>query len=234
MKKAFLLFNFLPLISFAQEVAPKPTTGIAPMSKNEFGINLFSVTRIDDFFMHDWVDRIDFNPPGGVFYKRHFGNNAFRTSFDFTHKSRMIGEPPVLNYYNGSNGNYYNTKRDNVAISVGYERYLGLPCKFQPFVFTDLVMNYEHEYGERVYWGEFNPQGVHPLARETFEFGIAIGGGLRYNLTSKFNLVYEISGQGYLSYTNDLLFNRPGVNRYISSSGFHFNPVNKLGISFSF
>jgi hypothetical protein len=232
MKKTLLLFSFLPLFSFAQQPVEPGDVVILPLPvpKNEIGINLFSATNFQDLYMGDWFERVDINPPSGVYYKRHFGQNALRASFDYTRHSLKVGEYPSEIYYD----TYFSATRQDLTIGLGYERSFGAG-RFQPYVFSDLVFNYEKQEGERVMLGCFGPFGLLPFSQESYQTGIASGAGFRYKLTPALHVSYEFAVQGYVSYTKDLSHLYPGYPAYTYREyGHRLNPVNKFGLAFAF
>ena len=137
MKKVFFLFILLPAFSFSQEIEKKP-------GKNEIGLNLFSITQFEK--NRGMLDKphitARFNPLSGLYYKRHYGKNAFRASFDYSTHSRVegdknnpIGDPFYMPYF-------YAANIQTVSIAAGYERSFG-NGKLRPYVFGDVVFNYE-------------------------------------------------------------------------------------------
>ncbi|MDQ3112082.1 MAG: hypothetical protein M3R17_19535, partial [Bacteroidota bacterium] len=144
MKKVLLLFSFLPLFSFAQEVVS---------DKNEVGLNLFSVTN---FGMHkDMLDKRvyngDMNAFSGIYYRRHFGKYALRASFDYTQKAQLSSSGSRFSPY------YYNVSAitKNISMSLGYQHSFATK-KFQPYFFTDLVFNYINFSGHSTSYGDFS------------------------------------------------------------------------------
>jgi hypothetical protein len=221
MRKAFL-FLFLPLFSFAQETQ----IPVKPAHKNEIGVNLFSLTHLARY--HDNVDRYvmdaDMNYVPGIYYKRHFGKNALRASFDYTQKFIRVGNPEIV-----YGGHYVAAWKKNVSVALGYERSFGNK-KLQPYVFSDLVFNYQNMTGERLIFGCFGPYGIFKFSEETFEYGASAGAGLRYSLNPFIHLTYEFSAQGVISVFDDL----SSVGGKYRERNYHLNPVNKFGLAVSF
>jgi hypothetical protein len=180
--------------------------------------------------MGDWFGKVDINPVPGVYYKRHFGQNALRASFDYTRHKLTIGAEPSDVYFE----QYFSATRQDLTIGLGYERSFGAG-KFQPYVFSDVIFNYEKQEGERVYWGCFGPYGLQPYAEESYETGLSAGAGLRYSITQSIHISYEFAAQGFVSYTKDIANLYPSYSyRFYRDFGHHLNPVNKLGVAFSF
>jgi hypothetical protein len=226
MKKALLFFGFLPLFVCGQ--TPSGELSL-PAPKHEIGINLFSVTRLSSLPWRPWYENPDFNFVPGLYYKRHFGQNALRGSFDFSqHRLRRGDSSPAI-----YGADYYSTVRRNFTVSLGYERSFGTH-KFQPYIFSDLYFMHEKETGERFYWGEFGLNGLRPISMNTSEFGLAGGMGFRYKITPKLSLSYEFAVQGYYSKVKEQsIYHDNRVDTYYRG-GFHVNPVSKLGFAILF
>lgn len=222
MRKTFLFLALLPLFSFAQDVEIK----VKPQPSHEVGVNLFSVTNLDTYL--DYVDRLvtdaDVNYIPGVYYKYHFGKNALRASFDYTQKFIRSGDPDA-----GYGGHYVAGWKKDLSIGMGYERSFG-NWKLQPYVFGDAVFNYHNMTGERLEWGCFGPNGIFKFSEETLEYGMAVGTGMRYKITPRLNVSYEFAAQGFIAVFDDLYHAGP---KYVDRD-YRINPVNKLGLSFSF
>lgn len=223
MKKATLLFLLIPLFSFAQEVE----IPVKSVNQNEIGINLFSVTRFERNrgMLDTRKVSASMNPTPGVYYKRHFGKNALRASIDYTQQLIKYGDPNSMEYATF----YMNAKRMNIGINIGYERSFG-KGKLQPYLFSDLVFNYEKLAGERSYLGCFGPYGVFKFSEEVFEYGVSAGSGLRYSINSRIHLSYEFAAQGVVSVFQDL----SNIGYKYVDLNYHLNPVNKLGFAVSF
>jgi hypothetical protein len=226
MKKATLLFLFLPLFSFAQEVV----IPVKPINQNEIGLNLFSITRFESYrgMLDTRQVSACLNAFPGIYYKRHFGQNAWRASFDYTQKSKLVGsatgsDSPMYHI------NYLNAETKNVGIAVGYERSFG-HWKLKPYAFSDLVFNYENMSGVRAEHGCWGPIGIFEFSEECFEYGVSAGAGMRYSINSRIHLSYEFAAQGAVSVFQDL--SNIG-DKYIDLR-YHLNPVNKLGFAVSF
>lgn len=216
MKKAFLFLLFLPAFAFAQETE----NPVKPAYHHEIGLNLLSIVQYNIHLNH-----ADINSMPGVYYKYHFGQNALRASVDYMHR-RLKYNPAFL----PENATYFmDGMKDNFSINAGYERSF-FKGKFQLFAFSDLIFNYVNIKGERSYQVSFGPYGSFPFALETFQYGIAGGCGMRYSITPRFQLAWELAGQEVVSVDDDL--GKPG-DKTVSLKGY-FNPVNKLGIAVSF
>jgi hypothetical protein len=224
MKNALLLFLFIPFFSFAQQDE-------APVKKNEFGINAFSLKRVQlSYNLESRRNGLYAEPHvlPGIYYKRHFGKNgknAWRSSFEFTRRATTS---------NGQGGPWYFPKgstlvRKNAGISLGYERAFGNK-KWQPFAFADLVFNYENINGTTILPGYGGPDIVHHYIFEDFEYSIAAGAGLRYKVNPGIHFTYETSAQHYRSVSQDVL--NAGEKNW--GTGYHINPVNKLGVAILF
>jgi hypothetical protein len=219
MKKIFFLFSFFPLFSFAQDVVPA--------DKNEVGLNLFSVTNFDSY--KDPLDKpkydLNVNAFSGIYYKRYFGKNALRASLDYSQKA-FHSEEGALNstYYS----NVSATKKF-VSTGIGYQRSFATG-KFQPYFFSDLVFNYINFSGHHSFYGDYTWADDQPFSEETFEYGLAAGAGLRYSITPKIHLTYELSGQGVIGVFQDVMY---AGKKFVNVDG-HFNPVNKVGFAISF
>src|ERR1700741_697157 len=175
MKNVFFFFLFIPLFSFAQQAE-------APVSKNEFGMNGFSLKRPQFYGEYETGRGIYAEPHlvPGIYYKRHFGKNAIRSAFEFTRREKenvSKGAPWFVPYSTTT------IVSINVGLSVGYERSFG-DKKLQPFAFADLVFNYENLEGEITF--PTYAGGLYPFLNEDFEYGLAAGGGLRYKLNPLF------------------------------------------------
>jgi hypothetical protein len=222
MKKTFLIFLFLPLFSFAQQEE-------IPAHQNEIGLNLFSATKIES--NRDMLDRRKISTSlsafSGIYYKRHFGQNAWRASFDYSQIAKMTGEgfteDPFYSSY------HLSARVKNVGIALGYERSFR-SGKFQPYVFSDLVFNYQNMTGMRSEYGCFGPIGIFPFSEEIFEYGVSTGAGMRYSINSHIHLSYEFAAQGFVSVFQDL----SNIGYKYVDLGYHLNPVNKLGFAVSF
>ncbi|CAN5915442.1 hypothetical protein BH11BAC7_BH11BAC7_34870 [soil metagenome] len=221
MKKAILFLLCCPLLLFAQEI---------PSYTNEIGVNLFSVKRFEHFHGADdrMISKADFNLIPGIYYKWHFGKNALRTSFDYSQKAIHRGSIDVMDPYSTQ---YFSASRKNFDLAIGYERAFAAG-KFQPYLFSDLIVNYENYTGERMNIGCFGPYGITQFSEEKFEYGISLGAGLRYNITSRIHISLELDGRGFVSVFQDLHSSYDG-DKYVDH-GFHFDPVNKMGFSYSF
>jgi hypothetical protein len=220
MKKIFLFLLFIPLFSFGQQAE-------IPANKNEFGLNLFSLKRFQihqDYEMgRSFYGESHLLP--GIFYKRHFGKNAFRTSFEFTRRATQgNGKGAPWYFPEGSS-----VVRKNVGISIGYERSFSNK-KLQPFAFADLVFNYENLAGTMIIQGYGTPDELYQFVFEDFEYSLSAGVGLRYQFTSRIQATYEISAQGFRNVYQEVFH---AGDKYWDM-GFHMNPVNKLGLSLSF
>jgi hypothetical protein len=218
MKKT-LFFLLIPLFSFAQQ------EGI-PANKNEFGLNVFSMKRVQVYY--DWdKDRnevlSEMHILPGIYYKRHFGKNAFRGSFEFTRRKNTDRGSPW--YFSKEN----NVIKKSVGISIGYERAFG-KRKLQPFVFSDLQFTYENMAVSQVLQGYLGPNQIRHYVFENFEYAVAAGAGLRYKYNSKIYLTYECAVQGYRNVYQEVL--RAGDKYW--DLGYHVDPVSKLGIAISF
>lgn len=226
MKNAVLLFLFIPLFSFGQEEAP--------VNKNEFGVNVFSLKRFQAYKSFDndnvispgephWVIYGEPHILPGIYYKRHFGKNALRSSFEFTRRATTgTGEGGPWYFPEGSS-----LLRKNVGISIGYERAFGTK-KLQPFAFADLGFNYENMDGTYTLQGYGGPPSSRHFIFEDYEYSVGAGGGLRYKMNARVHFTYEISAQGYRNAWQDIL--RPGSGKNWDM-GYHINPVNKLGVA---
>lgn len=221
MKKAILFFFLLPSISFAQQEE-------RPVKKHELGVNLFSVKRFDRYknFSDCPVISADLNILTGLYYKNHFGKNAWRASVDYSHRSiqKGWGEPLDDPY---TTTQYYSAKRTNFSIAAGYEHSFG-SRKFQPYLFSDLVFNYQNLTGSRINIGCFGPYGMEDFSEEVFEYGVAAGAGFKYQFIPSLSFSFEMSAEGFVSMYQDVL----NAGDKYRNVGFHVNPVNKLGLAF--
>jgi hypothetical protein len=221
MKKIFFLLISIPAFSFAQQAE-------TPVHKNELGLNLFSITDFQRY--RGVVDKpevhADFNYFSGIYYKRYYGKNVLRASFNYSQKSIQSGsgfEMPFYYYYSVA------AVQKNLDISIGYERIFGTK-KLQPYVFGDVVYNYMNYSGQQIYTGCFGPIEVDRFSEEVAQYGISAGAGLRYNISPNIHLSYEFAAQGFVNVFQDVYNAGP---KYIDV-GYKLNPVNKLGFAVSF
>ncbi|MCX6312126.1 MAG: hypothetical protein NT084_10895 [Bacteroidetes bacterium] len=225
MKFLALICLLISTISLAQTESASVSKENGP-SKNELGLNLFSVTNFERGL--STVDKrqysADFNLFSGVYYKYHFGKNAWRASFDFNQKSIFTNVAPNISYYYSENA-----KRNFIGLKAGYERKFG-NRKLNAFVFSDLIFNYYNLRGVHSYSGCFGWGENVPFNEETFEYGLAGGAGIRYAISKNIALSYEFSAQGFCSVYQDIL--NSGV-KWVEF-GYHLNPANKLGFAIAF
>ncbi len=225
MKTLTIFCIFISTFSFAQGetgIVPKENT----QTKNELGLNLFSVSNFKRGL--DALDKrqyaADFNLFSGIYYKYHFGKNAFRTSFDFNQKSIFINVTPNISYYYSENA-----KQNFVGLKAGYEREFGNK-RLKAFIFSDLIFNYNNIKGLHSYSGCFGWGEDVPFNEETFEYGMAGGAGIRYLFSKNIILSYEFSGQGFCSIYQDIL---NSGDKWLDF-GYHLNPASKLGFAIAF
>ena len=237
MKKLVLIFSiylFSSSISAQETTTNKSTTETTP--KNEFGMNLFSIMAPAPFHGYSSVNvlnpyyLVNYNLFSGIYYKRYSGKNGLRLSFDYFQKSVMENESydennlPITNSYNG-------IKFDG-QIKIGYERVFGNK-RLKGFVFSDLVFNYGKYFGTLLYnsntW--FGSLTKTNYFFENFQYGVAFGGGLKYQLNKRLIFTYEFSGSCALSFTQDLYAydSYKRLNLFVN-----INPIRQLGFAFMF
>lgn len=216
---------FISAFSFAQN-----ETGILPIEnpqpKNELGFNIFALTNFHKEILptDGYKFASDYNLFSGIYYKHHFGKNAFRASFDFNQKSILINENPNISYYYSENA-----QENFVGLKAGYERNFGNK-KLKAFVFSDLIFNYYNTKGLHSYSGCFGWGEDVPFNEEIFEYGIASGAGIRYAVSKNIILSYEFSAQGFCSIYQDIL---NSGDKWVDF-GYHLNPASKLGFAVMF
>lgn len=224
--KLFAIFClFISSFSFAQnETGSIPKENI-PL-KNELGLNIFSITNFERGL--DAVDKrqykSEFNYFSGIYYKYHFGKNAFRASFDLQQKSIFINVAPNISYYYSENA-----RQNFIGLKAGYERDFG-NGKLKAFLFSDLIFNYKNVFGIHSYSGCFGWGENVPFNEETFEYGLACGAGVRYSISKNIVLSYEFNAQGFCSVYQDIL---NAGDKWVDF-GYHLNPISKLGFAIAF
>ncbi len=218
MKKVLFLLFFIPTTCFAQEEETL-------LNKHELGISIFTAKRFENAYSYPHMMSTAIYLFPGLYYKNHFGKNAWRISLDYMHKT--ISNGVVLNQ--SQVRDQYFSKLNNLALTAGYERSFG-SRKFHPYVFSDLVFNYENNTGKRMNISWFPPFGAVDFSDEFFEFGISLGAGMRYQFTPLLSVTYEINAEGVVSTYQDVL------NAGDKQTGvrMHINPVNKFGLGITF
>lgn len=235
-----IILSCLSFSSFSQEIqTPKANTETQP--KNEFGMNLFSVTNIDlgnDLYGGKGpINKIgpyyslQVAPPSGIYYKHHLGKNCLRISFDYFQNA--VSE---TQYYTWTNTNYigytYSGVKKDAQIKLGYQRSF-CSKRFQPFIFLDFIFNYGKYDGNEInnVYGEFLIPYNHNFSLESFQYGGAAGGGLKILICKQVSLTYEFSGTIVYNTFQDL---KSQYSTRYASGGIRFNPVRQFGLAFSF
>ncbi len=225
-----------PIVICGQESENKTTD---PTShKNEFGLNLFSITNLTRFKVpeYNFVDvynpyyNINYNISSGIYYKRYCGKNALRLSFDYYQKA--VGQSLEIPYNGGwTYYDYYSGTKKDYQIKVGYERLFGSK-RLLPFVFADLFFNYGKYTGYRFYNGEsvFVNTTNGNFYLENLQYGAALGGGLKYHLNKHIVISYEFSATASYWTVQDI---SQGYNKY-GDIAFRINPIRQLGLAISF
>ncbi len=221
MKNLLLLFLLISNFLVGQTVQ-------SPIFQNEIGLNLFSITQFN--FGKDNLDKrsitADLNFFSGIYYKKHFENNALRFSLDYNNKS--------INNSKGYETPYYFSEviaasKKNLDMSFGLEHDFGSK-KIHPYIFSDLVFGYQNFTGLRSEYGCFGPIGIYKFSEETFSYGVGAGAGIRYSLTDHIDLTAEFSAHAVYSVYQDVL----NAGKKYSSLDYRINPLQKVGFAVKF
>lgn len=226
---------------FAQENKPAENSDF----KHELGLNLFSVTNIGIpgvTKFHAQPDNVydltNFNVPSGIYYKLHFGKNALRLSYDYFQRSyteseyvdlsNFIFENPV--HPNAYTYTYKGIKKEH-ELKIGYQRTIGSK-RFTGFFSADLIANYNTFAGTNEYnWHPEESYYSSPLYYEQYKTGIALGGGLKYLITKRLSLSFELSFAGIYTRSKDLAYKGSQLKTDLSVK---MNPVRMIGVGYSF
>jgi hypothetical protein len=226
----------------AQETKPVD----APATfKHEIGLNLFSITNIGipgETVFHVVPDNIygftNVNLPSGIYYKLHSGKNALRLSYDYFQRSYTESEYVDLSKYiiDGPNSpiaytyTYAGVKKEH-EFKIGYQRTIGTK-RFTGFFALDLVANYNKFQGTNQYlWHPEERYYTSPFYYEQYKAGIALGGGLKYKITKRLSISYELSLAGIYTRSKDIAYSGNQLKTEVSAK---LNPVRMIGIGYSF
>jgi hypothetical protein len=204
-----------------------PVTGEALPPQNEFGINLFSVRNLEWSKMQFVPLKFsaEANFATGIYYKRHLGKNAIRFSADYQQLS-IIQQTTFDATQHSSSG-----MRKTIDLNAGMERTFGSK-RLQLFIFSDLVFNFSNYKGIESYSGCFVWCQNCPFHYQTFESGLDIGAGIKYELIKNISISLETSVQGFYSVNKNILYPNPyGKSQYFD---YRINPISKLGVSLVF
>ncbi len=213
MKNLFIAFLFLPLFSFAQEITPAIATEAAP--KNEFGFHVASASIIDG--IEDEFGKLtlltDYYFFDGVYYKRHFGKWALRTSFNYHKKVEEHVYNPQSNIFE-----YSIRLTREMIYKVGLERSFGTG-KVQFYALADL--NFMHRDIQRELVGT---RSVRPVKNSYHSIvygpGLSAGFGVRYNPTKNITLSYEANLAVNYMFNNQFMYSHPGLEGRINVGTF--------------
>jgi hypothetical protein len=221
MKNIFLLLFLVPLslssrdrFSCKEEPAGR---------KHEAGINVFSLMDLRRTYPKSLTSDPYFAT--GVYYKRHFGQNALRANLDFYNRSVFIenGEP-FMGYYKKEG------KTRGVELQLGYERAFG-KGRFKPYFFTDITLRHTVDKGTYSAYGCFSSCENCPYYEQIEEAGLTGGFGFRYDLPMNFVVAVESGFEGLYRSTTSA---GDGTSYTWNEFSGRANPVSSFSLGYSF
>jgi hypothetical protein len=143
-------------------------------TEQEIGVNLYNFSVYKSSFVYHAKPVIDQGFFNGLFYKRHFGKNAFRATIDHFY-TRINTE------YDWGMLYYKNTGiKNTLELRLGYERKLAIGKLF-PYLAADAVFNVGRARGSRLSWGDMIPDLTErPYDTRAIGIGLAPAIGLKY------------------------------------------------------
>jgi hypothetical protein len=235
---SFILSFLFPLTFNAQPLETATDGG----PRHELGMNLFSITNVypgkfplSNITSSGSYYKTGYNVFPGIYYRFYSGKNALRISFDYSQKAYSDMERVTIDEYMSYDYSYAGIKI-NHDLKFGYQRSFGMK-RVQPFIFSDLVFNYDKFTGvQNNYWlsSGFSPIPVSSSSAfyiEQYLFGIAPGGGVRIKVSKNIVLTYELSA--IFSYSRRHETVRDSKS-WTSEIEWRFNPIKMFGFGITF
>ena len=191
--------------------------------ENEFGVNVYNVTRLNRYRIDFFTPRMDYNLLRGFIYKRHVNDDALRIGFDYY-------SAPLKLESNGrsTQSEFYYGQEKLTEFRIGYERNLSNSI-LQLYFSTDLLITNIQTGGHYATMGCVGGSEGY-LHTKTKEIGIASGMGLRYRAGKRFSISAETNiSLVYSQYTH--VYKDTRVYRSLNSN---FNPLRVLALSYRY
>lgn len=194
----FLMLIMTPVLS-QKDSSTVPGESKTKLLRYEIGTYVYGLTLRPGDFSTRYKMVWDNQAFSGLYYKRYFGKNVFRSSLEYSRRTVYFGKESRVRY-SSSRG-----ELASLELKLGYQRLLN-DKRFSPFLFADAEYSYFRPLIGPIYYPLYTSSLIAPdyyyYQRYSLNgsfFSVSPGFGLRWKMQPQLIMTAEASAQFFIS-----------------------------------